>query len=164
MSPEVIALLDEYCEEVLNRPLSSCRPIPRSWSEASKYLWPLNERFRPRIHQIKTVRYHSQYERAADKAIRDFVMHDADWRDLPLVVWRVLLERQLQMLVVCTTNELAGNLHSMYVPDELPVSDRTKFVAVFGLYGMKLPFEVTDESAIDIGSPLQHQHQHDQLN
>ncbi|MNF57137.1 hypothetical protein D3C84_386540 [compost metagenome] len=162
MSPEVIALLDEYCEQELNRPLSSCQPIPRSGSEVSKYLWPLNERFRPRIHQIKTVRYRKQYEKAADKALRDFLMHDADWHDLPLVVWRVLLERQLQMLVVCTANTLAGNLHFMPVPDELPVPARTKFAAVFGLYAMKLPFELTDESAIDIDSPFQHLH--DQLN
>ncbi|WP_421173771.1 hypothetical protein [Aeromonas enteropelogenes] len=155
MSPEARELLEEYCEFVLNRPLSSCRPVPRNGSEGSEYLWPLNERFRPRIHQIRTVRYRKQFEKAADKALYDFVMHDADWSDLPLVVWRVLLERQLQMLTVCTANTLAGNHQFMYVPDELPMPARTKFAVAFWLYAMKLPFEVTDESALDIDSPSQ---------
>ncbi|WP_145491676.1 hypothetical protein [Yersinia rohdei] len=149
-------LLEALCEQELARPLQSCFPSEISANDTLEYLWPLNDRFHPRLHQIKTVRYRKQYERAADQAIKDFVLKGAEWDELPLVVWRVLLERHQQAILVCVANIMANNSPLMHVPEELTALARTKFAVVFLCYAMKLPYKLTDESALDIDSPFEH--------
>ncbi|MCX2172115.1 hypothetical protein [Serratia marcescens] len=155
MSPKAHALMAEYCERVLHRPLESCIPTSLGGYETMGCLWPMNEVFRPRFEQIKTVRYRKQYEKAADEAIYNFVMHDADWANLPLVVWRVLLERHQQAILLCVANAIVENPAVMYVPADFTESARTKFAVVYLLYAMNLPYEVTDESKLDIDSPYE---------
>ncbi|EMB6558626.1 hypothetical protein AB8896_05190 [Yersinia enterocolitica] len=149
-------LLEALCEQELTRPLQSCSPSEISAKDTLEYLWPLNDRFRPRLHQIKTVRYRKQYERAADQAIKDFALKGSEWDGIPLVVWRVLLERHQQASLVCIANIMANNLPLMQVPEELTAQARTKFAVVFLCYAMKLPYKLTDESALDIDSPFEH--------
>ena len=94
MQEKHFALLDALCRHELQNPLQSCQPESIDADTALEYIWPLQDRFRKRLHQLKTVRYRRQYEREADKAIRDYVLNDASWDDIPLVVLRVLLERE----------------------------------------------------------------------
>lgn len=121
------------------------------------YLWPLNERFRPRLHQIKTVRYRKQYESAADKAIGDFILSDSDWSNVPLVVWRVLLERHQQGITLCVANAMQRkNATLLHVPLGLSDMAKTKYAFAWLCYAMKLPYKVTDESALDIDTAFEH--------
>ncbi|OVZ94871.1 hypothetical protein CBW58_02020 [Yersinia frederiksenii] len=152
MQEKHLELLSELCIRDLQQPLEACPPESIDGDTALEYLWPLQDRFRPRLHQLRTISYRRQYEREADKAIRNYVLEDDDWSDLPLVVLRVLLERYQQAIILCVANVSAGNRSLMHMPVSLSLSARTKFVTAFWLYLMKLPYPVTDESALDIES------------
>jgi len=149
-------LLEILCKQTLNRDLNDCLPVNYSPDDVLGFLWPMNELFRPRFHQIKTVSYRKQYERAADTAIENLVLKGAAWDTLPLTVWRVLLERHLQALIMCVANRAADNPVVMYAPVGLKPPALTTFSVVFWWYAMKLPYQVTDESALDIESPFAH--------
>ncbi|BBR06991.1 TPA: hypothetical protein ACYFH0_001898 [Klebsiella pneumoniae] len=152
MQEKHFALLDALCRHELQNPLQSCQPESIDADTALEYIWPLQDRFRKRLHQLKTVRYRPQYEREADKAIRDYVLNDASWDDIPLVVLRVLLERYQQSIILCVANTLDKSRPLMHIPANLSPHAKTKFAVAFWLYLMKLPYEVTDESALDIDS------------
>lgn len=155
MLKKQLELLEALCEQELNRPLQSCSPEALDGHDTMECLWPLNERFRPRLHQIKTIRYRKQHEKTADHAIRDFVLNNADWNDLPLVTWRVLLERHQQAITLCVANTMKKNASLMFIPSGLSESARTRFAVAFLWYAMKLPYPVTDESALDIDSAFE---------
>ena len=151
MQKKTFELLDLFCQRELSKTFESCPPEPLTADEAMSFLWPLNERFRPLIHQIRTVKYRKQYERDADKAIREFALRDSRWESVPLVVWRVLLERHQQAITVCVANKMhARNAVFMHVPSGLTDTARTKFAVVWLCHSMKLPYPVRDESQLDI--------------
>lgn len=79
-----------------------------------------------------------------------------DWSALPLVVWRILLERHQQAITLCVINAHAENTAVMFMPAALSGSARTKFAVAFLLYAMKLPYKVTDTAQLDIVSPFDH--------
>lgn len=156
MSPKAMKLLEMLCEAELNQPMENLQPIPLGGYDTLECLWPLNERLKPRLEHIKTVSYRKQFEKAADKAIEDYLMKDDDWSALPLVVWRILLERHQQAITLCVTNAQAENTAVMFMPAALSGSARTKFAVAFLWYAMKLPYKVTDTAQLDIVSPFDH--------
>ncbi|HGA8628018.1 TPA: hypothetical protein ACITOM_000086 [Salmonella enterica subsp. enterica serovar Mississippi] len=156
MSPNAMKLLEMLCQTELGLPLESLKPVPLGGYETLECLWPLNERFRPRMEQIKTISYRKQFEKAADAAIESYLTKDDDWSGLPLVVWRVLIERHQQAIIMCITNALSENAGFMPVPVGLSQTARTKFAVAFLWYAMKLPYKVTDESQFDIETPFDH--------
>lgn len=156
MKQETLHLLNNYCEQTIGQPLQSCRPFGLAGYDTLEYLWPVNEIFKPLLHRLKTVSYREQYETAADEAIRDFVLNDADLSLLPINVLRVLLERHQQAILLCVANAMAENENVIFMPVELSPSARTKFAVVFLWHAMTLPFPVTDESQLDIDSPFEH--------
>ncbi|QBH95983.1 hypothetical protein EKN56_05950 [Limnobaculum zhutongyuii] len=123
--------------------------LPINGMQVLSYLWPLNQCFKNRFHQIKTVRYRKQFEREADTAIKNFIFHDSDWSEYPLIVWRILLERLIQSHILCIANEKANNT-VMYMPTGLSPSAKTKFSVLFLMYKMKLPYPVSNETTFDI--------------
>jgi hypothetical protein len=128
--------------------------LPVAWLdgwETVEALWPINERFRPNIHQIRSLPYDKTKEAAADRAIEALVMDwpGADWANLEGSVWRVLLERQQQGIIVALANEAEGK-RLMPVPSGLPVSARTGAAMIFLLHQMKLPFPASDRSGFEL--------------
>ncbi|ECI5214684.1 hypothetical protein DUQ17_22305 [Salmonella enterica subsp. diarizonae] len=156
MSPKAMKLLEMLCQTELALPLVSLKSVPLGGYETLECLWPMNDRFRPRMEQIKTISYRKQFEKAADEAIGSYLTKDDDWSGLPLVVWRVLIERHQQAILMCVTNALAENSGVMPIPAGLSESARTKFAVAFLWYAMKLPYKLTDTAQLDIDSPFDH--------
>lgn len=156
MSPKAMKLLETLCLSELDQTLENVQPFPLGGYDTLECLWPLNERFKSRMAQIKTISYRKQFEKAADKAIEDFLIKDDDWSALPLVVWRVLVERHQQSILLCIANAVAENSAVIFIPSGLSDLARTKFAVAFLWYSMKLPYKVTDESQLDIDSPFDH--------
>lgn len=156
MSPKAMKLLEMICLSELGSPLANSQPVSLGGYDTLECLWPLNERFKPRMAQIKTISYKKQFEKAADDAIEAFLTKDDDWSELPLVIWRVLIERHQQSILLCIANAVAENSGVMPLPLGLSEAARTKFAVAFLWYAMKLPYKVTDESQLDIDSPFDH--------
>jgi hypothetical protein len=145
-----IQLALKYLQRSIDRPLSSCKPLPISGMQVIEILWPLNELFRPRIEIIRVVEYDPRYERKANDAIELFAYHGAkQWTNLHLATWRVLLERHEQALVVSIANEKAGN-HIISLPECCPSEARLGCVMLFLLHSMVLPLPPTDKSHFEL--------------
>jgi hypothetical protein len=113
-------------------------------------LWPLNDIFRPHSETIRIVKYDPRLESKADKAIEDFVFRDKKtWENMPLEIWRVLLERHIQMQVVAIANTKDNNSITR-LPGELPESARLGAVMLLLLHSMKLPFPPDDRSLFEL--------------
>lgn len=136
-----------FFERIFGMPLEQIQPVPVSGWELVEILWPLNDYFRPRLDRIKTLHYDPSCEAAADYAIEAFADHPIleTWRELPLPVWRVLLERQQQLILVALVNEKEGNTIT-HLPDGLPDSARLPGVMLLLLHGMKLPWPAKDRA------------------
>lgn len=119
-------------------------------------LWPLNDMFRPRLREIRSLPYDASFEAAADDAIRAFAEtpEAATWKTIPAGAWRVLLERHQQLLVVAMANEAAGNPMTV-MPAGLSQQDRLAGLMLLLLLRMKLPFPAADRSRTELpeGSP-----------
>ncbi|EAO0751044.1 hypothetical protein VPZ86_001273 [Salmonella enterica] len=151
-----LELMDELCQKELSQPLENFPPKAFSSEEAQSCFWPLGEFFRPYIHQIETVHYRKQAEPDANRAIRDFVLYKKKWDNLPLIVWRVLLERYRQLQTVITLNIAAGNHRFMVLPVDVSNPLKLRFAVAGQLYAMKLPYKVNDQSLPDIDSLFAH--------
>lgn len=135
-----------FAERILGRPLESVEPQFMTGWQAVEALWPLNERFRPRIVRIRTLAYDAAFEKEADSAIESLVNDTAaSWDDVSAGAWRVLLERQQQAITVALVNELAGN-PVMLIPAGFSDIQRTVAAAISQLHGMELPFPPEDRS------------------
>jgi len=75
------------------------------------------------------------------------------WVNLPAGVWRVLMERHLQALVVASANEHAGNSAVMTLPAALPDASIPGAAMIYMLHGMKLPYPVQQRSADEFPLP-----------
>lgn len=75
------------------------------------------------------------------------------WANLPAGVWRVLMERHLQALVVASANEAAGNSAVMTLPAALPDASISGAAMIYMLHGMKLPFPVKQRSLDEFPQP-----------
>ncbi|MDE9466874.1 hypothetical protein [Xenorhabdus bovienii] len=153
MGKKQVDLMYKLIEKELNTSLDNLPPLPVTGFQALRFLWPLNDRFKSKINQINTANYLAKYEKQADKAIERYVFNDDNWDKLPLHVWRVLLERQTQALMLFTTSECTET-SVLSMPTGLTNEAKTKFIALFWLHGMKLPFPLVDKAAFDIESTL----------
>lgn len=112
-------------------------------------MWPFNDMFRSRLHDIRTVPYSAQYESEADAAITRLAESpDTAWVGVSDGAWRVLLERHIQMNIVALANEAAGNpLMTLPPGPDLSEDDLRVGLALLWLLKMKLPFPVEERSS-----------------
>jgi hypothetical protein len=140
-------------EQTLGRPLETMRPVRMTIDQATQALWPLNDRFRPHLAQIQSLAYDKALEAAADTAIEGLALRDADWAAEPPGVWRVLLERQMQVLQLCAVKAAeAGTWAAPFipVPEPAPAPLRAKLAVVFLLHSTPLPFPVADRAGVEL--------------
>lgn len=136
-------------QHALGRPLETMLPVRMSVDQVTEALWPLNDRFRPHMAQIQSLAYDKTLEGAADIAIEQLVLVDADWSAERPGVWRVLLERHLQVLQLCALKAAeAGSWAAplMSVPDPASPALRAKLAVAFFLHSTPLPFAVADRA------------------
>lgn len=152
MKPKVLELTKRFFSEKLGAGWENTPPVPLTGMEAIEVLWSLNDVFRPCFERIKTVKYRSRCESGADKAIETFAYHPSPeaWRDLTPCVWRVLLERHQQMIVVAAASEAQHNTRFMYLPQGLPESEKLPALMLFWLHSMELPFSAEDRSQLEL--------------
>lgn len=141
-------LLNSFIAAVLNK-------MPEAWGEPRTYsgmevveiLWPLNDFFRPQLVDFEDYPYQPELESKADEAILSFVMDGSDaWQEMPIGVWRVLVERHTQSLMLAASNELS-NPDFLTLPKALPQQAVLLAAMIFLMYQMKLPFSVRPLSA-----------------
>jgi len=141
-------LMKSYIERATGKDINTMAPAKLSGWKAVEALWPLNERFRPNIEQIRSLRYEERFEPEADTAI-EWLASSGDWGSVSAGAWRVLLERQQQGILVAIANERVGN-PLCTVPSGLTPEQRTVVVALFLLHGMKLPWPPEDRSGFEV--------------
>lgn len=151
-------LLMTYIAATLNKmPDEWGTPRTLSGMDVVAALWPLNDLFRPHLNNVVQLPYESDHEAEADAAIENFVAHGATaWANLPSGVWRVLMERHMQALVVASVNELEGSAF-MTMPAALPDASILGAAMIYMLHGMKLPFPVKQRSPDEfpqLGAPV----------
>lgn len=154
-------LLMAYIAATLNKmPEDWGKPRTLSGINVVEALWPLNDLFRPHLAEIERLPYESQHEAEADAAIERFVGNgESAWANLPAGVWRVLIERHQQALVVACANEAAGNTAFMTVPASLPEASIAGAAMIYLLHGMTLPYPVKNRLESEFppaGAPAKH--------
>lgn len=149
MNESTQQLLMAYIAATLNKmPAEWGKPRMLSGMDVVAALWPLNDLFRPHLADVGQLPYEPSCEADADAAIEGFIGHGASaWVNLPASVWRVLMERHQQALVVASANEAVGNSAFMTVPAELPDASIPGAAMIYMLHGMKLPYPVKQRSA-----------------
>lgn len=142
-------LFDDFLERALGAHPSTLHLAWLGGWEVAAALCVLDERFRANIHQIAALPYDPRHEAEADDAIEAFAfdLPGAAWADISAGAWRVLLERQQQAILLAAINGEQGN-PLMPVPSGLPEGSRTAAAMLFLMYGMTLPFPVSDRSGL----------------
>lgn len=148
-------LLMAFIAATLNKmPDEWGKPRMLSGMDIVAALWPLNDLFRPHLADVGALPYEPSSEAAADAAVEGYVVHGSSaWENLPAKVWRVLMERHQQALVVASANEVAGNSAFMAVPVDLPDASIPGAAMIYMLHGMKLPYPVKHRSAAEFPQP-----------
>lgn len=148
-------LLMAYIAATLNKmPNEWGAPRVLSGMNVVEALWPLNDVFRPHLADVGELPYDSQYEAEADAAVEGYVIHGIEaWINLPAGVWRVLMERHQQALVVACANEAAGNAELMTIPAALPETSILGAAMIYMLHGMTLPFPAKPRLASEFPRP-----------
>lgn len=148
-------LLMAYIAATLNKmPDEWGAPRMISGMDVVAALWPLNDLFRPHLGDVGALPYEPSSEAAADAAVEGYVVHGPSaWANLPAKVWRVLMERHQQALVVASANEVAGNSAFMAVPVDLPDASIQGAAMIYMLHGMELPYPVKQRSAAEFPQP-----------
>lgn len=141
----------KYFEKVLGQPINEFTPVQLSGWEVVEIVWPLNDFFRPKWHQINTLRYPSNFEKAANDAIERFVLNPGQktWENLEAGVWRVLLERHQQLIQMAIANEIAGNTVITHIPNGLQQIEKLCGIMLLLLHSMKLPWPPEDRSQLE---------------
>jgi hypothetical protein len=139
MRPDLFAA---YCEMWFGIPLDQFEPIPISPQRAQEIFWRLNPVFKTRAETLGAMPYKKEFERAADEAIIAYVAkpNRDTWKDLPVEVWRVLYERQIQIITTATLNMAAGNPVFTYLPKGLFEAAELPALMLSLLLEMELPF------------------------
>lgn len=111
-------------------------------------MWPLNDIFRARMHEIRAFPYSPNFEAEADEAISGLVDNPSSaWENISTGAWRVLLERHAQMIEVAIANMIAGNPLIALPPGPGLTDDELRVgLALLWILKMKLPFPVRDLS------------------
>lgn len=144
-----LELIRAYVQSVAGRPLDSFKPAPFSGWQVVEALWPLNERFRPHLAPIRTITYDRLFEGEADLAVEALVLRGDDWASISPRAWRVLLERQQQLLTVALMLERSGQPMTR-VPAELAAGYQSTVAIADVLHGTKLPMPPADRSGFDL--------------
>lgn len=115
--------------------------------------WPLNDMFRARLPELRSLPYDEAFEGEADAALIAFSERpDASaWASISPGAWRVLLERHQQMLVLAVANEKAGN-PMCAIPAGAEEADQRIGLMLIWLLRMKLPFPPADRSRLELPS------------
>jgi len=144
-------LLDRWLVHETGLPLDLTAPKKVDWWAAISAMWPLNDVFRPNLEKIRSVKYRTRAEPAADFAIERYALDGlTDWPDVSQNAWRVLLERHLQFQRVGMANQAAGE--RLMIPASLSADQLLPFLLLFWLHQMKLPFPVTDQTHLELPS------------
>jgi hypothetical protein len=112
--------------------------------------WPLNDMFRARLRELRSLSYDPAFEAEADAALIAFSERpDAGaWSSISPGAWRVLLERHQQLLEVALLNEAAGNPVTS-LPRGLSEDDQRIGIMLLLLLRMTLPFPPADRSRLE---------------
>ncbi|PKR55507.1 hypothetical protein [Thalassospira marina] len=149
MKPEI----EDWILSTTGKTLNETPPKRVEFWTVVEGLWSLNEVFRPHIEAIRTIKYRARSEGAADDAILAFVnFGPAAWTDIPQGAWRVLLERHMQMIVVASANQAAGE--TTVIPSSLRDDQLTSYLMLFWLLRMKLPFPAKDRSDFELPASM----------
>ena len=143
-------------ERTLGKPLDTMPPVHMTINQAAQALWPLNDRFRPRLEQIQALPYDKAQEAAADAAVERLVLDDSDWSGEQLGVWRVLWERHSQVLTLLGLKATeAGSWDAPFIPVPEPASAslRNKLAIAFLLHSTPLPFPIAERAGMAQPSP-----------
>lgn len=146
-----IDLMKRYAEKCLGLAWELKPPVSFTGMETVEALWPLNDLFRPMIHQIRSLDYDAAFCPEADQAIEQAMTQglQLNWSQVSAGAWRVLLERQQQAIMVALANELEGNSF-FSVPEGFSSEQTTVFAMLFLLHGMELPWPPFDRSDFEI--------------
>jgi hypothetical protein len=116
-------------------------------------LWPLNDMFRARLHEIRGLPYRAEFEAEADAAIDalETSPNAKSWSTLSPGAWRVLLERHQQVLTAAAMMEATGEgQDTITIPAGLDEDHQRAALMLLWLRGMKLPFPVNDRAQLEL--------------
>ena len=133
--------------------LESTRPVWMSIEQSMEALWPLNKRFQPHLEQIRSLAFDKSLNGSADAAIERYVLSGDFWSDAAPGVWRVLLERHIQVmqLLAVKSMELGGwSARFVPVPDSAGAALRSKLAIVFLLHSTPLPFPIEERANAEL--------------
>lgn len=142
-------LIQAYVLQATGQALQTFSPVPLSATTVLQTLWPMHERFRPALYQIRSVAYSPTFEVEANEAIEALLLQGDDWADLSPGAWRVLLERHQQLLLVALMLERQGKPMSQ-VPDGVGEAVQSAVAIADLLHSMKLPLPPEDRSAFEL--------------
>lgn len=113
-------------------------------------MFPLNDMFRSRWHEVRVLPYSSDFEFEADTAIASLAENPTSaWESLSAGAWRVLLERHSQMQVLASLRKIDG-VPLITLPSGLSDDDLRVALMMLLLLQMKLPFPPSDKSQYEI--------------
>lgn len=146
-----VELAKAYFESVLDKPLSQMQFDQLGGMRVLEILWPVNDILRPRLYEIRSLPYSKHLTAEADEAIEAFSVRPVaqTWQDLDPGVWRVLLERHHQMLMVAATNEVQG-FPLTSIPGDLPQNAVLPAVMLLLLHSMRLPWPPGDRTEFEL--------------
>lgn len=146
-----IELAKTYFESVLDKPLAQMQYVQLGGMRVLEILWPLNDVLRSRLYEIRGIPYSKYLGKEADAAIEAFSVRPVarTWQNLAPEVWRVLLERHHQMLMVAATNEVQG-IPLTSIPADLPQDAVLPAVMLLLLHSMRLPWPPGDRSELEM--------------
>ena len=146
-----LELIRAYVQQTTGNPLESFRPAPYSGWQVAQALWPLNDRFRANLPQIRTITYDPMFEPDADLAVEALVLQGDDWSSISPRAWRVLLERQQQLLTVALMLDRSGQPMTR-VPAQLAAGHQATVAIADVLHGAKLPMPAADRTGFELPS------------
>ena len=149
MKNKRIELLERFALHHTGQPLSTLRPLQGTGRQAHEILWPLGASFKNRTAVIINSAYDHTYEPQADQEIEDYVFLDKAWDNLALPVLTVLYERFVQLGTLFVAHEKEQT--PVTLPPDIGPEGRTKFLMLFWLHGMTLPFPVSGQSLYEHG-------------
>lgn len=141
-----------YFEKVLGVGWDTSEPLPVSPERVMELLWPLNEVFRPRYERLKLLPYRQEFETAADAALLQYAKTCSaeSWGMLSDGIWRVLLERHHQIMLVAMTNMAAGTPSLTPLPPGLTEEQERTGVMLSFFHQMKLLWPPFDMSGMQL--------------
>lgn len=156
MTPRHVRAIERYFEANIGPDWNQSGPRNVSPAEALEALWTLNSMFQPNYHLIQSLPFAAGYERDADRALEKLSL-GGKWneREPRPIVWRVLLERHIQSMVVVQANGLHGSPRVSVIPSALQQAHLPLAMALFLQYEMKFVLPVGQHlpEQLQVGGP-----------